>query len=168
VKTYGAKPFSLGAKSSGNGALSYVSSNTKVVSVASNGTVTLMGCGVAVITVTAAETKEYKGAQKTVKLTVKPKKAALVSVKSKKKKTITVKWKKDAKASGYLIECATDKKFKKNKVSAEVKKNKTVTATVKKLKGGKKYYVRVCAYAKSGNTKVCGDWSKAKAVKVKK
>ena len=168
VKTYGVKPFSLGAKSSGNGALSYVSSNTKVVSVASNGTVTLMGCVVAVITVTAAETKEYKGAQKTVKLTVKPKKAALVSVKSKKKKTITVKWKKDAKASGYLIECATDKKFKKNKVSAEVKKNKTVTATVKKLKGGKKYYVRVCAYAKSRNTKVCGDWSKAKAVKVKK
>ena len=83
-------------------------------------------------------------------------------------KTITAKWKKDGKASGYLIECATDKKFKKNKVKAEVKKNKTVTATVKKLKGGKKYYVRVCAYAKSGNTKVCGDWSKAKAVKVKK
>lgn len=83
-------------------------------------------------------------------------------------KTITAKWKKDGKASGYLIECATDKKFKKNKVKAEAKKNKTVTATVKKLKGGKKYYVRVCAYAKSGNTKVCGDWSKPNTVKVKK
>lgn len=85
-----------------------------------------------------------------------------------KEKTITAKWKKDSAASGYLIECATDKKFKKNKVRAEVKKNKTVTATVGKLKGGSKYYVRICAYAMSGKTKVQGEWSKAKAVKVEK
>ncbi len=169
TKTYGVKPFSLGAKSSGNGALSYTSSNPKVATVDGSGNVTIKGCGITDIVITAAETDTCAKAQKTVKLTVKPKKmAALVSVKSKKKKTITAKWKKDTKASGYLIECATDKKFKKNKVRAEVKKNKTVTATVKKLKGGKKYYVRVCAYAMSGNTKVQGDWSKAKTVKVKK
>ena len=93
---------------------------------------------------------------------------AVSSVKSKKKKTAAVKWKKDAKATGYLIECATDKKFKKNKVKKEIKKSKTAAVTIKKLKPGKKYYVRICAYAKSGGIKVQGDWSKAKTVKVKK
>ncbi len=67
-----------------------------------------------------------------------------------------------------MIECAADKKFKKNKARAEIKKNKTVSVSVKKLKPGKKYYVRACAYAKSGSTKVQGDWSKVKTVQVKK
>ena len=168
VKTYGVKPFSLGAKSSGTGALSYTASDPKVAAVDGSGKVTIKGCGVTDIVITAAETDACAKAQKTVRLTVKPKKAALVSVKSKKKKTITAKWKKDSAASGYLIECATDKKFKKNKVRVEVKKNKTVTATVGKLKGGSKYYVRICAYAVSGKTKVQGEWSKAKTVKVEK
>lgn len=162
------KPFPLGAKSSGNGKLSYTVSDPKVATVDAAGNVKITGCGITRITVTAAETKDRKAASKTVMLTVKPKKMAVSSVKSKKKKNVTVKWKKDGTVSGYLIECSTDKKFKKNRARAEVKKNKTVTTTVKKLKGGKKYYVRICAYAMSGNTKVCGDWSKPKAVKVKK
>ena len=168
TKTYGAKPFSLGASAFGGASLSYSSSNVKVASVALNGTVTITGCGVAQITVTAAETKEYKAASKTITLTVKPKKMTLSSVKSKKEKAVLVKWKQDKKASGYLIECATNQEFTKNKVKMTVGKNKTVSATVKKLKPGKKYYVRVCAYAKSGKTKIQGDWSKAKMVKVKK
>ena len=168
TKTYGAKAFSIGAKASGGTTLSYAVSNSKVAAVDGNGKVTIKGCGITDITIMAAETSTYSKAQKTIRLTVKPKKMTVSSVKSKKKKTATVKWKKDKNASGYLIECATDKKFKKNKVKTEVKKNKTVTATVKKLKSGKKYFVRICAYAKSGNVKVKGDWSKAKTVKIKK
>lgn len=158
-KTYGAKPFSLGAKSSGNGALSYAVSDPKIATVDASGKVTIKGCGITEVTITTAETSAYAKAQKVIKLTVKPKKMTVSSVKFKKRKIVMVKWKKDKTTSGYLIERATDKKFKKNK---------TVSATVKKLKPDKKYYVRICAYAKSGKTKVQGDWSKPKTVKVKK
>lgn len=143
-------------------------SDKKVATVDKKGKVTIKGCGITNITITAPETDIYSQAQTTIKLTVKPKKVTVSSVKSTKKKTATVKWKKDNKASGYLVGFATDSKFKKNKVRTTVNKNKTLSATVKKLKPGKKYYVRVCAYAKSGKTKVQGDWSKVKTVKVKK
>ncbi len=167
TKTYGAKAFSLGAKASGGTALSYSVSDPKVAAVDANGNVTIKGCGITDITITAAETSAYEKAQKIIRLTVKPKTMKVSSVKSQKKKTATVKWKKDKSATGYMIECATDKKFKKNKVTVTVSKYKTVSRTVKKLKAGKKYYVRICAYAKSGGTKVQGNWSKSKTVKVK-
>ncbi len=167
TKTYGAKAFSLGAKASGGTALSYSVSDPKVAAVDANGNVTIKGCGITDITITAAETSTYEKAQKIIRLTIKPKTMKVSSVKSQKKKTATVKWKKDKSATGYMIECATDKKFKKNKVTVTVSKYKTVSKTVKKLKAGKKYYVRICAYAKSGGTKVQGNWSKSKTVKVK-
>ncbi len=168
TKTYGEKDFSLGASALGGAALSYAVSDPKVAAVDGNGNVTIKGCGITDITITAAETSAYEKAQKTIKLTVKPKTMTVSSVTSKKKKTAKVKWKKDKTVSGYIIECATDKKFRKNKVTVTVSKFKTASTTVKKLKAGKKYYVRICAYAKSGNTKVQGDWSKAKTVKIKK
>lgn len=168
TKTYGEKPFSLGASALGNAVLSYTSSNSNIASVDQNGRVTITGCGVTQITVAAAETESYAGASKTVLLTVKPKKAALVSVKSKKKKAALVKWKKDAKAAGYIIQLGTDRKFKKNMKKVTVGKAKATSKTVKKLKGGRKYYVRICAYAQNGKSKIQGAWSKAKTVKVRK
>lgn len=168
TKTYGAKAFSLGAKATGGTALSYSVSDKKVATVDRNGKVKIKGCGITNVTITAAETDTYSMAQKTIKLTVKPKKTAVTSVKSTKKKTVTVKWKQDKKASGYLVECATDSKFKRNKVRVTVGKNKTVATTVKKLKPGKKYFIRICTYAKAGKVKVQSDWSKTKTVKVKK
>ena len=57
--------FKLNATSS-EGALSYVSSNTKIAEVSANGTVTIRGAGKAVITVKAAETEKYKPATKEV------------------------------------------------------------------------------------------------------
>lgn len=168
TKTYGENPFKLNAKSSVGAALTYAVSNKNVASVDKNGKVTIKGCGITNITITAKKKGDYSQAKKTIKLTVKPKKMALSSVKSTKKSTAAVKWKQDKKASGYIIQCATDSKFKNGKVQMTISKNKTVSATVKKLKAGKKYYVRVCAYAKSGKTKVQGDWSKVKTVKVKK
>lgn len=168
TKTYGAKAFFLGAKSTAGKPLIYTVSNKKVATVDKKGKVMIKGCGNTDITITAPETDAYNQAQLTIKLTVKPKKVLLSSVKSAKKKTVTVKWKRDKMASGYIIACATDSKFKKNKVQMTVKNNKTLSATVKKLKPGKKYYVKVCAYAKSGKTKVQGDWSKVKKINVKK
>ncbi|NBH15632.1 hypothetical protein D3Z36_16085 [Lachnospiraceae bacterium] len=168
-KTYGEKDFSLGAKTSGGGQLSYTSSNRKVASIDKNGTVTIKGCGVTKITVRAAAKGQYKAAQKTVTLTVVPQKLKGITAKSAKAKSITVKWKKDSKASGYIIECSTDKNFKKNVKKVTVSKNKTVSQKIPRLKAGKKYYVRACAYTVSGKSKIKGAYAKVKkTIKVKK
>jgi len=92
----------------------------------------------------------------------------ITSLKSTKAKTFEVKWKKDKKASGYIIEYSTDKKFKKNVKKNIVSKNKTVSKKITKLKPGKKYYVRVCTYKNSHGKKVQGDYSKVRTVKIRK
>ena len=90
------------------------------------------------------------------------KKPVIKKLSSPKKRTLTVTVGRVSKAKKYVIQIATDKKFKKNvkkKTVSEVKK-----VTFKKLKAGKKYYVRVRAYR--GTVK--SPYSKVKSKKVKK
>ena len=97
------------------------------------------------------------------------KKPATTKVKKVKatKKSLTIKWSKVKGASGYEIQVATDKKFKKNKKSILVKKQKTTSAKIKKLKSKKKYYVRVRTYKVVGRKKVYSSWINGKAIKTK-
>ncbi len=162
-KVYGDQPFALGARASGGGALSYAVKDSSVASVDGRGKVTLKGCGVTEITVRAASNSAYLAAEKTVTLTVEPKRLAVTSVKSAKARTLTVKWKRDKAASGYIIECSADRKFKKGVKRYTVKKNKTTSKKIKNLKAGRKYYVR------AGGGKIKGAYGAAKkAVKVKR
>ena len=164
TKTYGNKPFNLGAKAKTK--LTYKSSDTKVATVSSTGKVTLKGPGKATITITAAATTNCKAASKKITITVKPKKTAGLKVKKGKKK-MTVSWKRDTKATGYQFIYARDKKFKKGKKNITISKNKTTKRTVKKLKAKKTYYVKVRAYKKVGKTKLYGSYSKVKKVKTR-
>ncbi|WP_288312458.1 leucine-rich repeat domain-containing protein [uncultured Eubacterium sp.] len=84
-----------------------------------------------------------------------------------KKKALVVYWNKIVDASGYQIQVATDKKFKKNKKTITVAKQNASKKTVKKLKTKKKYFVRVRAYKIVDGKKVYGKWSKIKSVKTK-
>lgn len=166
-KEYKAKSFTLNAK--GQGAITYTSSDSKVVTVdPTTGKVTIKGCGKAVITVNAAGNSNYKPAEKKITVTIVPNKQKISSLKSKTKKTITVKWKKDNKADGYQIQYSTNKNFKKA-TTVNVKKRSTTSLKIKKkLKAGKKYYVRVRAYKKNGKSPIYGAYSPKKSVKVKK
>ena len=83
------------------------------------------------------------------------------------KKAVSVEWKKVSGVSGYEIQVATDKKFKKNKKTVTVKKQKTTKTTVKKLKAKKKYYVKIRTYKIVNGKKVYSSWSKVKSVKTK-
>ena len=83
------------------------------------------------------------------------------------KKAVSVEWKKVSGVSGYEIQVATDKKFKKNKKTVTIKKQKTTKTTVKKLKAKKKYYIRVRTYKTVNGKKVYSSWSKVKSVKTK-
>lgn len=70
-KTYGNAAFMLDAKTSGDGALSYASSNKDVVTVSSAGVVTIQAAGSATITVTAEASTNYnESAAKTIAITV--------------------------------------------------------------------------------------------------
>ena len=96
----------------------------------------------------------------------KPKSASIKKVKGAKK-AILVTWKKVSGVKGYLVQVATDKKFKKNKKTVTIKKQKTTKTTIKKLKAKKKYYVRVRTYKIVNGKKVYSSWSKVKSVKTK-
>lgn len=169
-KAYGSKPFGLNVKHrKGDGRLSYLSSNPKVARV-ENGRVTIKGTGRTVITVVAGETANYrkKTAKVTVDVTPKRQKA---SVKAAGKRKLKVRWRKDARATGYVVQYSTDRKFKKGVKSTSVKKGISAKTLVG-LKAGRAYYVRVRAYksVKSGKktTRLYGQWSgKVKSRKVK-
>ena len=168
TKTYGCKAFSLGAKSKSGGKLTYSVADKKVAAVDKKGKVTVKGYGQTKITITSAAKGKYPKAKKTITLTVKPVKTKIASVKSAKSKNMVVKWKKDTKATGYVIQYSTDKKFKKGVKTVTITKNKTTSKTIGKLKGGKNYYVRVCTYKKSNGKQIKGSYSAVKSIKVKK
>ena len=154
------KPFKINVKNA-SGKVSFSSSNKKVASVNSNGTVTIKGTGLAKITVKASNGKAVS------KVYVAPKKSSIGKAKSTAKKTISLTWKKDTKASGYEIQCNTNKKFKSGNKTVTVKKAKTTSVKISKLKSGKKYYVRMRAYKTIEGKKYAGSWSKVLTVKVK-
>ena len=114
---------------------------------------------------------KYSGT-KTLYFTIKPKATSISSLKAGSKK-FTVKWKKQAtQTTGYQVQVATNKKFKKSKKTVTIKKQKTTKATVKKLKAKKKYYVRVRTYKtvkiNGKSIRIYSGWSKAKTVTTKK
>ena len=114
---------------------------------------------------------KYSGT-KTLYFTIKPKATSFSSLTAGSKK-FTVKWKKQAtQTTGYQVQVATNKKFKKNKKTVTIKKQKTTKTTVKKLKAKKKYYVRVRTYKtvkiNGKSIRIYSGWSKAKTVTTKK
>ena len=153
AKVYGNAAFSLGAKTDGDGTLTYTSSNTKVATVsnaaATRGKVTIKGVGKATITVYAKTGKNYKqSAKKTITITVKPKTRTISKVTAGSKK-LTVKWTPlTTQATGYQVQVATNSGFTKGKKTVTVTSYKTGTATIKNLTAGKPYYVRIRTYKK--------------------
>lgn len=165
-----AKTFSLKAKCSGSGALTY-SSRNKRVKVSKKGKVTIPKnfVGETQITIKAAASKNYKAASKKVTVKVNPAGVKITSAKSAASGKVTVKWKKNAKVSGYEIQYSTSKKFAKAAAkSRKVKKAAKTSETISKLKKGKTYYVRVRTYKKVAGKTYYSVWSGKKKVKIKK
>lgn len=80
---------------------------------------------------------------------------------------LTFAWEQNKKSSGYQVQCATKKNFKKPKVQNIKGKDMTIT-TLSSLKAGKSYYIRVRAYKKVGSKKYYAPWSATKKVRIKK
>ncbi len=150
-KKYGDAAFSLGAKASGGGALTYESSNTKVVTVSSAGKVTIVGGGSATITVKAAATNGYAQATKSIKVSVAKAANPMVA----KGRTATASYKKVKKANqsislskAFSISKAQGKvTFKKYSGNSKITVSSSGKVTVKKRlkKGTYKVKVKVTA-----------------------
>lgn len=82
------------------------------------------------------------------------------------KHTVKAKWSKVKSCSGYQLQYAKDKKFKKIIATKNISK-KSKSYTGKNFTKGRKYYVRVRAYKESGKNKIYSAWSKTKAIKSK-
>ena len=98
----------------------------------------------------------------TLQTPTKPAKVKISSVKLAKE-TLTVKYKK-VTGSGYEVQIATDKKFKKDLVKLTVKDAAELEAVNEELTG-KTYYLRARAYVTYGGKTVYGKWSKVKGTK---
>lgn len=132
TKTFGNAAFSLGAKASGDGTLTYNSSNTKVITVSNAGKATIKGAGTAKVTIKASETANYKAVSKTITVTVQ-KAANPLKIKAK---TAKVKYSKLKKKNQTL----TVTKVVKFTKDAKDKKTYTLSSAKKGSKSFKKYF----------------------------
>lgn len=163
-KVYGSGSFTL--KAEAKTPLTYESLNTKVVKVGEKtGKVTIVGCGKAVIRITAEE-GSYEKAEKLVTVKVVPRQQKIKALKKASKGAFHIRLKKDAKASGYQIVYSTSKNFTKAK-KINISGYKKIKRTVKGLKSGKRYYVKARAYVKQGNEKYYGAYSRVKRIVIK-
>ncbi len=102
--------------------------------------------------------------------TVTPIRGNISRVSSKKPGQVQVSVKKNAQSTGYQIQIARDRKFRK---SVKILKTTNIKKTIKGLSHGKKYYIRIRNY-KDVKTYYCSDiavpesiygkWSKIKTV----
>lgn len=155
--------FSLNASvNDSNSELVYTTSNSKVVTVTSYGTVYIEGPGTATITVHVFGSP----VKKKVKVAVLPSKISLYSV-TGGKRLLKAQWYRNDKASGYQVLTATDRRFTKGKKAVTIGRNSVTAKTIKGLKKNKRYYVKVRAYKAVGKTRLYGAYSDVRVVKVK-
>ena len=164
---YGGNLVTIKVKTSGNGKISYKSSNNNIVSIDKTGKMIVKNTGKVTVSIYAAETTTYKAVTKKVTVVVKPKIQVIKGIRSQKKSSIYVKYVKDTKASGYEIQTALDSKFKKSVNTYTIKKNSKYSVTLTKKRTGKIYYVRVRSYKIVGSQKIYGSYSGIKKIKVK-
>lgn len=181
TKTYGNAAFSLGAKTNGDGTLTYKSSNTKVATVDNAGKVTIKGAGTAKITISASATANYKAASKTITVTVNKAsnplkigpKTATVKYSKLKKKTQTLAVTKVIKFTKKLNDKKTytlvsakkgSKSFKKYFKISKTTGKVTIKKKSKMKKGTYKVKVKVKAL---GNTNYKASGTKTVTFKVK-
>ena len=163
-KTTKSKPFAIKIVSNttdGTG-YSYVSSDTSVATVSANGTVTPVGCGRTVITITTTGNRAYNPATATVTVTVKPTKGIISSLKSTAKGKLTVRYKKQSpNADYYQIRYGRAGDY----TTKTIKNTTALTgkSTIKSLNSGKKYYVKVRGVkVLEDGTRLYGAWSVTK------
>lgn len=152
------KPLNAKAKS----ILTYESLNKKTIHVDKNGNITAKQVGQGRIRITAQQSKQYKAAEKVIKVTVRPKKTSIKTLKIVNGNQIKVVVKKVTNADGYQIRYSSAQNGKGTKI-----KNTKGSKTIKNLKEKMNYYIQVRSYQKVKGKIYYSAWNKASAIKTK-
>lgn len=159
--------FSLGGRfsSTGNGKLSYKSSNNKILKVDSKGKATITGYGKVKLTIRAAARGKYKAASKKITVTVLPKKPGASKVFKQSDDEIYFSWTADHTVAGYECQVSANKNMPaKDSITKDCRLENNIV--LDGMKADKTYYVRVRAYARSGGKKIYGAWSTMMSIKM--
>ncbi len=123
--------FTLDAKTSGDGALTYASSDKSVVTVDGNGKVTIKGAGTATVKVTAVETDNYKAAELSVKITVAKASQTITATAASSSIKVDTTTKITASGTGTITYTSSDTSVatvdSSGKVTAKAKGTATIT-----------------------------------------
>ena len=149
---YKCKPFSLKAKASGGGKLTYKSSNKKVAVVSTKGKVTVKSYGETKITIKAAAKGGYEETVKKITVKVVPKAPKLSYARR-------INIRADKTVSGYEIYFSTKKNFIKNVQKSRFGR-KDHGMRLPGLKRNVNYYLKARAYKKVGKKMYYSAWSK--------
>ena len=141
--------------------ISWTSGNPYIASVDSTGRVTAYHPGKVRITVSA---QDGSNVSKVYTVYVVPKKIKIYSGTNVKGRKAYVRFESQTGVSGYQVQYATNKNFKKAKTK-KLSKNK-YDVTLSKL-SKKTYYVRIRGYVKSGSKYYYGSWSSAKKIRIR-
>lgn len=153
---FGTGAFSLGAKASGGGELSFSSDNEAAVSVNESGVVFAKDItpAPATITVTAAESKYYKASDAAeIKVSVSAPAAPYLAVVRGGKRKIRMEWSVVPGAVRYEVYCPQFKASQRSGATTGT------SITSKKLKKGKRYYCTVRAIVAVGNKTYATPWT---------
>ncbi len=167
TKKLNASAFTItAAVTEGDGAITFASSKTSVATVnADTGKVSMKKPGKTTITVTAAETENYKETSKKITLTVdKPAASKWTSVTACGKKKVIFKWKKVTGVTGYKIQYSKSSKFASGNKTVTVKGASKTSKTITMPAGETKYYVRIRTYKTVGSVTSTSAWSAKKSV----
>ncbi len=163
-KTAYGSSFLLNARTTGTGKLTYQSSNTKILSVNTNGKVTVKGYGPVSVKIKAAGGNGYKAAVRRISLTAVPHKGKITKA-VWQKNGVRIQWKPEKTADGYEYAIAYNKKFSGQ---SRKKTKKTGLILTKYKTGTKQMFIKVRTYKKAGKKIYYGSWSKPQSVKLKK
>lgn len=161
TKTFAVESFKLNVAA--KTAMSYSSSNAKILTVAKDGTVTMKNPGTATITVKAAETNQYKPATKQVKVTVKLVKPDLEATAIGNKK-VKLRWTQVYGATNYQVYMYNSVK---KKYVLKATGSSTSGSFIYKGVKGKTYKFKVRAYRTVDGKKIYSPYSPIRSVKAK-
>lgn len=166
-KTLSSKSFNLLAAHDGDGTLVYQSDNSAVAKVSAEGTVTVVGTGIAKITVSTTGNVKYDPASKVVYITVKPAKPT-AKLTTPAKKQIKVTFTKVKGATKYQVRYGRMGKYYSKYVTHRDNDYTKTYTTINNRISGKTYYIKVRAYKElEDGTRIYGDWSPVQKIKAK-
>ena len=165
-KKVGNKNFKLSYTANRSG-IRFSCSDTSIAYVSGTGWVKVKKPGRVIITLSGAETGNYRAGRKRIYLTVLPSDMEFSDAASRTSRTVSLSWPKNTSGSLYQIYCAKDNRFTTGKRSIRISDMNKTSVVISRLESGSYYYFKIRSAAKVNGKWYAGAWSKVRRVKVR-